>query len=88
MKHHNETLHIFIGNGGDDYVIAADEADANAIVLDLVGPERMYDIEWRQWPDDAVWAMTDIDEPGQPTEEHLPAAWVAQYGRCWLGGNP
>lgn len=81
-------LHVFIGNGGDDYVIATDAADADAIVLDLVGPEHMYETEWAQWPDDTVLTLKHIDEPGHPLEAHMPSEWAEVYGRGWLGGNP
>lgn len=77
-------LHIFISES--DACIATSPEDAIRLVYEVVGEEHMYDCEFVQHPDSEPFTITDVDEPGQPSETRLPADWIAEYGRCyWYG---
>lgn len=91
-------LHLFVfrydGGSEGDYVLAADEADARALLQETVegspfGEDRFegyYKVEVEQLPDDQTIGWTYVDEPGHPKEMRTPAELAARYGRSYQGG--
>lgn len=77
-----EPLHIFT----DDYefVIAADKADAVAVLIDTHGPYQIGPDDMRQLSDGRPFTLHD-DERHKMTK--LPAEWAAERGRGWLASS-
>lgn len=80
-------LHIFVREEGGcgDIVIAYDAPDAVAVLEEETG-ELIDSGDFEQHPDDQPFEIMDVDEPGSPTISKLPAEWIAENERSYLGG--
>lgn len=80
-------MHGDSGCGG--FVIAADDDDALALLVETVGiedaAEQLGD-GWEEWLPESELEICDVDEPGQPKEKRLVSQWIAEVGRgYWFG---
>lgn len=78
-------MHIYT-NEVTDWIIAADEADANAVLREHYGyTQAQLEEEGahvrKQWPDDKLLRVHDDDGVKR---ELLPAEWIAREGRGFL----
>lgn len=80
-------LHIFVREEGGcgDICIAHDAPDAVAVLEEAPG-ELIDSEDFDQHPDDQPFEIVDVDEPGSPTISKLPAEWIAENRRGYLGG--
>ncbi len=89
---HKPSLHVF--QSETDWVIAADEADANAVLVEHYGEtlEQLAEQEMlvhRQLADEALLPITNEDGPdGKPERVVMSCAeWAAKEGRSFLGST-
>lgn len=78
-------MHIYT-NEVTDWIIAADEADANAVLCEHYGytQEQLEEEHIQitsQWPDDKTLTVRDDDGV---RAKLLPAEWIAREGRGFL----
>jgi hypothetical protein len=84
-------MHLFVlewdGKLYGDYVIATDWLDAFRVLEETGGDySDRTDLEARQWPDDEVFPIVEVDEPGKPVETRTAGQIVADCGRGYHGG--
>lgn len=65
--------------GDEDFVIAADLADARAVMREQGGGHGLEDDAYQRLPDDAVFPFAK-EEDG-PTIKKTCAEWAAEHGR-------
>ncbi len=72
-----------------DYVIAFSAKDADNVCAEMSGFSHAQENgeapedAWTRVPDDKLWTLHDMDEPGQESQRRAAAEWVRRTGRAY-----